>query len=87
MGLGGYVRVGAFIFYATWILAYSGVAIAALLGMVLMLAFFIVYRRLVFPEFFDGGFRTRWQWSAKRNAPNEPNSNRRFDRFTILERH
>lgn len=64
----------AFIFYATWILAYAyvgaaffvrgllpGVPLAGLLGLVLMWAFFIVYRAILFPSLFDGGLGTRWQ--------------------------
>jgi hypothetical protein len=63
----------AFIFYATWIIAYAyvgiaffvqglpAVPIAAVLGLVLMWAFLIAHRRVIFPNAFDGGFRTRWQ--------------------------
>lgn len=63
----------AFIFYATWIFAYGyvgatffvpglpGWPIAALIGMLMMCAFFIVYRGILFPGLFDGGFHARWQ--------------------------
>lgn len=62
----------AFLLYGAWILAYAyvgaaffvqglpGVPVVLVLGCVLMWAFFIVYRRIVFPGMFDGGFKARW---------------------------
>lgn len=64
----------AFVLYATWILAYAyvcgaffvpslavGVPFAALLGLVLMWVFFIVYRKVIFPDFFGGALQERWR--------------------------
>ncbi len=63
----------AFVLYGAWIAAYGYVAAALfvgglpafvvvwLLGFVLMCAFLIIYRKIVFPNFFGGEFRKRWQ--------------------------
>ncbi len=63
----------AFALYGAWTFAYlyvaaaffgaslPGVVVALLLGLVLMLAFLIIYRKVVFPDFFDGAIAGRWR--------------------------
>lgn len=63
----------AFALYASWILAYvyfwlalafpgiPGAGIVGLIGILLMLTFFVVYRKAVFPDLFGGGLRERWK--------------------------
>lgn len=64
---------GAFIFCGSWVAAYVYVAASAFshphlpatflvqtVGFVLMLAFLITYRKIVFPDFFGGQVRERW---------------------------
>jgi drug/metabolite transporter (DMT)-like permease len=62
----------AFILYGAWIASFAYVAasffvqslpapeVALLLGIVLMWAFFIAYRKVLFPSLFAGEFRKRW---------------------------
>ncbi len=77
----------SFILYAAWICAYAyvavatvlrlpGIAAALLVGGVLMIAFFVLYRKLIFPDFFKGEFRARWRTirQAQRDAKAERES-------------
>lgn len=78
-----------FLIYAAWISAYAyfGVAffvpwlpavpIVLILGGVLMCAFYVIYRKIIFPDFFGGKVRARWHAIREaQKAEREANTSR-----------